>query len=224
MEAFTNCKVQYSLQVSTHGLAFFPSSHLLRLYTRLHTLLCGLPSFTTYLHIPKRYSASLSFMYSTKMHILSILSLAFVTGTVIAAPHNPSATTPRDIAATGYMAVVDKWRQQLGLTKLTFDSKLEANALKTVKDGNGQMKHELNPGTFAQVLAPGGTSDSDFENCFVGGWLCERPDLPGLNGICDTAGKGWIHTSTGHADILTSPSYSKIGCANAVGIWGCDLA
>jgi len=123
---------------------------------------------------------------------------------------------------TGYMAIVDEYRAKLGLSKLTQDATLEANALKTAQDGNGQMVHELNPGSFAQVLAPGGPDD--FKHCFVGGWLCEKPDLPGLNGECATESEGWYYTSTGHADILTSPSYSKIGCGNAGGIWGCDLA
>lgn len=111
----------------------------------------------------------------------------------------------------------------MGMSDLTYDATLEANSLKTVQDGNGQMVHELNPGSMAQVLAPG--SPSEFESCFVGGWLCEIPTLPGLDGICATESQGWSYNGeTGHADILTSSSYSKIGCANADGIWGCDLA
>ncbi|KAK3314973.1 hypothetical protein B0H66DRAFT_328863 [Apodospora peruviana] len=126
------------------------------------------------------------------------------------------------VMAAGYMDVVSDWRNRLGLKQLKLDGTLENNARKTVVEGNGKMVHQLNPGSFAQVLAPGGPND--FTHCFVGGWLCERPDMKGMNGICATEGKGWIHTSTGHADILTSGSYSKIGCANYNGIWGCDLA
>lgn len=123
----------------------------------------------------------------------------------------------------GYMDVVSEWRSKMGLSALTEDNTLQGNSLKTVQDGNGQMNHELNPGSMAQVLAPG---DADgFEKVFVGGWLCERPDLPGLDGICSTMSAGWSYGGeTGHADILSSTSYSKIGCALADGIWGCDLA
>lgn len=111
----------------------------------------------------------------------------------------------------------------MGMSSLAKDSTLEANDLKTVQDGQGTMNHELNQGTMAQVLAPG--AQDEFEKVFVGGWLCERPDLPGLNGICSTMSQGWNYNGeTGHADILTSTSYSKIGCAWADGIWGCDLA
>ena len=127
-------------------------------------------------------------------------------------------------ATGGYMDVVSKWRAAGGLSALTEDSTLQGNALKTATDGNGQMVHELNPGSFAQVLAPGDASN--FESVYVGGWLCESPNLPGLNGICSTEAQGWDHSNgeTGHADILTSTSYSKIGCALADGIWACDLA
>ncbi|KAF2243507.1 hypothetical protein BU26DRAFT_523797 [Trematosphaeria pertusa] len=132
----------------------------------------------------------------------------------------PVATAP---ASTGYMAIVDEWRAKLGLSKLTEDSQLAANAERTCAEGNGQMVHQLFSGSMAQVLAPGGPED--FEHVFVGGWLCERPDMAGMDGICATASEGWAYAGqTGHADILTSPSYSKIGCGNAGGIWGCDLA
>lgn len=95
--------------------------------------------------------------------------------------------------------------------------------MKTVQASNGQMVHQLNPGSFAQVLAPG--KPNEFEKCFVGGWLCEKPSLPGLGAaVCDAASQGWSYDGTGHADILTSPNYKKIGCANYQGIWGCDLA
>lgn len=121
-----------------------------------------------------------------------------------------------------YMAVVSKWRAAGGLKPITQSSKLEANALKTVTDGNGVMKHELNPGTMGQVLAPGNAGD--FEHVYVGGWLCEIPTLPGLDGICSTQSQGWSYDGqTGHAEILTNPQYTSIGCALYAGIWGCDF-
>jgi len=150
-----------------------------------------------------------------------------------AAPEAPSAPADTPAASASapaassndgtYMSIVAEWRSKMGMSALTEDSTLAANALKTAVDGNGQMVHELNPGSMAQVLAPGDASD--FEKCFVGGWLCEVPTLPGLDGICDTMSQGWAYGGeTGHADILSSTSYSKIGCGNADGIWACDLA
>jgi len=137
-----------------------------------------------------------------------------------------ASSTPSSDGATGYMAVVDKWRSAGGLPALTQDSQLEANALKTSTASVGGLIHELNPGTLAQVLAPG--NPGNFENVYVGGWLCEIPTLPGLNGICATAAQGWDHSDgeTGHALILTSTQYTKIGCAIAsnTDVWACDLA
>lgn len=137
--------------------------------------------------------------------------------TTTTAASTPAATTG------GYMDIVSEWRAKLGLKALECDSKLEANAEDTVVSSNGVMIHKLNPGTFGQVLAPG--SADDFEHVFVGGWLCEIPTLPGLDGVCATQSEGWSYEGqTGHAEILTSTSYSKIGCHLYAGIWGCDLA
>ncbi|KAK5446251.1 hypothetical protein LTS15_009947 [Exophiala xenobiotica] len=149
-----------------------------------------------------------------------------------AAPAQPATTTeaststPTIGSSTGdYMSIVAKWRSAGGLPALTQDSTLEGNALKTSTNSVGGLIHELNPGTMAQVLAPGSTSD--FEEVYVGGWLCEIPTLPGLDGICSTASQGWAYGGqTGHATILTSTSYTKIGCAIAsnTNVWACDLA
>ncbi|OAL31127.1 hypothetical protein AYO20_08362 [Fonsecaea nubica] len=144
-----------------------------------------------------------------------------------ASPSAPAATNAPSSGSSGgqgdYMSVVSKWRSAGGLSALSQDSKLEANALKTSTDSVGGLKHELNPGTMAQVLAPGDLSN--FESVYVGGWLCEIPSLPGLNGICSTEAQGWDHSNgeTGHAEILTSSSYSRIGCAlsSSTGVWAC---
>lgn len=139
---------------------------------------------------------------------------------------NSSPSTGASGGVGDYMSVVSQWRSAGGLPPLTQDSTLEANAQKTSTDSTNGLEHELNPGTMAQVLAPG--TVSNFESVYVGGWLCEIPTLPGLNGICATAAQGWDHSDgeTGHAQILTSTSYTKIGCAIAsnTNVWACDLA
>jgi len=146
-----------------------------------------------------------------------------------AAPSPTATSAPSSGGASGgvgdYMSVVSKWRAAGGLPGLTQDSTLEGNAMKTSTDSTNGLQHELNPGTFAQVLAPGDTSN--FESVYVGGWLCEISSLPGLDGICSTMAQGWDHSDgeTGHAEILTSTKYSKIGCAiSGTGVWACDLA
>jgi hypothetical protein len=122
-----------------------------------------------------------------------------------------------------YMVIANQWRHNLDKGSLVHDPKLESNAKDTVMSSNGRMVHKLNTGTYAQVLAPG--TAEDFEDVFVGGWLCERPNLPGLDGVCSTLSRGWDYRGqTGHADILTTAEYSKIGCGWHTGIWACDLA
>ncbi|KAJ9615393.1 hypothetical protein H2200_001468 [Cladophialophora chaetospira] len=141
------------------------------------------------------------------------------------APSAPSGGSGPSGGQDGYLDVVSKWRSAGGLPALAQDSTLEGNAMKTSSDSTNGLQHELNPGTFAQVLAPGDASN--FESVYVGGWLCEVPSLPGLNGICSTMAQGWDHSDgeTGHADILTSTKYTKIGCAlSSTGVWACDLA
>jgi hypothetical protein len=125
---------------------------------------------------------------------------------------------------SGYMAIVNQYRGIMGKSALTESSQLQANAQKTADDSGGQLKHELNPGSMAQVLAPGDASN--FESVFVGGWLCEVPSYLGSDSsICNSMSQGWNHAGqTGHADILSSDGYHNIGCALGDGIWACDLS
>lgn len=140
-----------------------------------------------------------------------------------AAEGRPSTSATSTAHAASYMITVDKWRARMGLKPLVNDARLESNAADTVLSGNGQMIHKLNPGSFGQVLAPG--NGDDFEHVFVGGWLCEIPTLPGLQNVCSTQSDGWAYNGqTGHAEILISDNYSKIGCALHAGVWCCDLA
>jgi hypothetical protein len=121
------------------------------------------------------------------------------------------------------MGVVAKWRSKMGLKALAQSTKLEGTSMDTVNSAPGVMKHKLNPGVYGQVLAEG--TAQDFEHVYLGGWLCERSNLPGLDGACEKASEGWNYQGqTGHADILTSPEYTQIGCSFSDGIWCCDLA
>ncbi|EOA88498.1 hypothetical protein ACJQWK_01699 [Exserohilum turcicum] len=147
------------------------------------------------------------------------------TPTPAPAPSPSPSPVPQAPSADSYMGIVAEWRQKLGLKALEQSDLLESNAHKVVVDGNGVMRHELNPGTYGQVLAPGEDTLEGFKKVFVGGWLCEIPTLPGLNGVCEAMSEGWAYEGqTGHAEILTNPTYSKIGCNNLKGIWCCDLA
>ena len=126
--------------------------------------------------------------------------------------------------SSGYMETVDDWMAKLGIRGLKADLQLAANAQNTSSSSGGALNHNLNTGSMAQVMAPG--NEADFESVFVGGWLCELPSLPGLgSAVCSEMGKGYDHAGqTGHAEILTSPTYASIGCGLAQGIWMCDLA
>lgn len=145
------------------------------------------------------------------------------------------------------LTTVNKWRSIYKLPTLKWDPQLEKNALKTGTDGGGvNQNHELNPGTYGQVIAPGMEKpygdlgpDSPFELSFVA-WLCEVSSDPQLKtgGVdqCDLVAKN-LHISyggTGHYEILTATRYTTIGCAFAKdpdagyetpyqGLWVCDL-
>lgn len=149
-----------------------------------------------------------------------------------AAPPKPASSSaapapaPSSAPSSGggdYIDIVNTWRKKMNLPTLQKSSKLEANAEKTCREGNGKMVHQLNEGSMGQVLAPG--KAADFEKVFVGGWLCEVPSTPGLGSeVCDKMSQGWNHAGqTGHNEILIGTKNKMIGCAIAGGIWGCDL-
>jgi hypothetical protein len=138
----------------------------------------------------------------------------------------PSTTPSTPVSGGGtsdYMAIVNKYRAVMGKAAFTESSKLEANAQDCSNSSGGQLKHKLNPGSMGQVMAPG--DFGDFESIFLGGWLCEIPSLVGGSSVCDSASQGWNHAGqTGHAEILSSDSYTQIGCATGDGMMTCDVA
>ena len=132
------------------------------------------------------------------------------------------------------------FRNLQGLPSFTWDSTLEANAAKTNKDdGGNSMTHELNAGSFAQCIAEGSDttasgSYSPFDLIYLG-WLCEIPssDLGDGCSVMEAATHMMVDTNDpGHANILRTESYTKIGCAYQAatekqiyaGLWTCDLA
>ena len=147
------------------------------------------------------------------------------------------------------LTTINKWRKVYKLPLLRWNHQLELNALKTGTDGAGQYQnHELNPGTMAQVITPGMNAkyggnlggDTPFELSYVA-WLCESSSDPELKSDgkdqCQLVSDN-LHMSyddKGHYDILTSTSYTHIGCAFAdnpdlgndtpyQGLWVCDLS
>ena len=136
-----------------------------------------------------------------------------------------SYESPAPPADNGYMGVVNEWRNKMGMPELKMNSFLQKSAEHVVMYSKGQMIHHLYDGTGGQVLAPGDAGNEGFTKVFVGGWLCEMPGLPGLNGVCNEMSKGWAYEGqTGHAKILTDPQYQYIGCALDQGIWCCDVS
>ena len=150
---------------------------------------------------------------------------------------------------SGGVSIIDtinKWRSLYNVNSLSWSDQLAANAQKTGDDNHGETEnHELNPGSFAQVITPGAQSfnndlrgDTPFELCFVG-WLCEVPSDSQLQSGTDQCALvkevlNLVFSGTGHHDILTSSNYKSVGCAftqnpNAQpgspyqGLWVCDL-
>lgn len=165
------------------------------------------------------------------MHPTQVLSLLALAGTALGSRGKIKFDTYNILktgshhevsaSAVDYLTIVNFWRSRLNnpLGPLASDGTLENNALITAQEWD-EKGHQLLPGSFAQVQAPSGPDD--FESALVGGWLCENPGLL-QDGTCDNF-PGWIHEGTGHADILTSPDYTRIGCSNANNYWVCDLA
>ncbi|KAL8639417.1 MAG: hypothetical protein Q9228_003550 [Teloschistes exilis] len=158
-------------------------------------------------------------------------------------PHADGSPTSGGVTL---LTTINKWRAKYGVPGLAWSNTLVANVQKTEQDDHGYiLQHELNPGSYAQVLAQGfntalscSAPDSPFELAYVG-WLCEVPSgvLTNDNGVnqCDKAKNclhmGYAQGEIGHWQILTNKDYRTIGCAftNAnppqsfQGLWGCDL-
>jgi len=132
------------------------------------------------------------------------------------------------------------FRKLQGYKDLVYDDTLQGNSAKTgVDNGGNKMTHELNAGSFAQCIAEGddktGSGDlSPFDMIYLG-WLCEIPDSS-LGDMCTTM-KNTVHmkvdtTDPGHANILRTASYTKMGCSyqpateqqQYAGQWTCDFA
>lgn len=121
---------------------------------------------------------------------------------------------------TEYMSFVNKWRTIIGKPTLEHDALLEGNALETSCRSPPELKHVIFKGTAQQVMCGGNLSIDDALRT----WLCERPDLPNMKTECDRFPPGWSGGLTGHADVMSSAKYTKIGCGKNNGIWTCDVA
>jgi uncharacterized protein YkwD len=166
------------------------------------------------------------------------------------APVKATVFTDSSVTLSGGKPIIQSindYRARASLPPLVWDERLVGNAAKTGRSTNGAyMEHQMNSGTFGQVLVQGvddgGTcgrnmgSYTPFELYFYS-WLCENPSDPGIAGQCPTVlSMSRIDSmgQTGHWEILSSRQYKKIGCAftrnpNAPsctgfdGIWACDL-
>ena len=156
------------------------------------------------------------------------------------------ARAPPSSGGVSILTTINKWRKLYNVNTLTWSDQLAANAAKTGKDDGGvNENHELNPGSYAQVIAPSSQSfsqdlkgDTPFELTYVA-WLCEvssDPQLQTGTNQCALVNSvlHYSYSDTGHHDILVSTSYKSIGCAftqnpNAQagspyqGLWICDL-
>lgn len=163
-----------------------------------------------------------------------------------AAPEASPAPVADDGSDASILAVANKYRSLYGLPAFKWSSQLKANAAKTGEDNGGvNMNHELNSGSMGQVITPGLATASPsvdlgglspFEAAYLS-WMCEKSSDSEISKFCPImqSAMHMMYSSTGHYDILTSSSYSSIGCkfvANPAasssspyqGIWTCDVA
>ncbi|MDI1485245.1 MAG: hypothetical protein OHK93_000382 [Ramalina farinacea] len=152
-------------------------------------------------------------------------------------PVSSPATSSGGDSGNAMLDSFNKMRAQWNpaLKPYTWDATLAANAAKTVKDDGGSvMTHELNPGSNAQCIAEGSDGNgadgrTGFEQA-AAMWMCEKPA-----GSLDCGSAKNSNGDTGHADIISSGSYSTVGCAYQAsttggtatgdgqkGLWACD--
>jgi hypothetical protein len=215
-----------SLEISTFGYLILNSNFLFAAHSCFHfDIARPLSSSITIPIFQHSYPTNTKlFSEPTVENMVSfkIVSFLAMAGTAIALPGQVTEAKLAIRQAPAYMSIVNEYRTKLGLPTLAYDPELEANDRRTCVEGNGQLIHKLYSPTLAQVLAQGNMDQ--FKHIFVGGWLCERPNMPGLGNECATESQGWYYGGqTGHADILISTAYTRIGCASAGGVTGCDL-
>ena len=106
--------------------------------------------------------------------------------TSVAPAPTPSAPGTSDgsplSGGVSLLTTINKYRTRYNVNTLAWSAQLQANAQKTGDDDGGvNQVHELNPGSYAQVISPGATSypasddlqrDTPFELTFSA-WLCE---------------------------------------------------
>ncbi|KAF1988426.1 hypothetical protein K402DRAFT_391657 [Aulographum hederae CBS 113979] len=129
----------------------------------------------------------------------------------------------------------------------TWSGQLQGNALKTGAATGGRfMRHQLNRGSYGQVLILGVDDKACNRNMgeytpfelYYYSWLCEVPNSPGLSKqMCDDIirmSRTVVAGQRGHHDLLSSKAYKTIGCAFAPNtgvqqcagwksVWACDL-
>ncbi|KAF2839744.1 hypothetical protein M501DRAFT_1015837 [Patellaria atrata CBS 101060] len=147
-------------------------------------------------------------------------------------PPASSGNQGPQVDGVNILEVANYWRAKAGKAPFKWDDELASISQETtdINQGGVQMKHH--PGArhnTAEVICPGPNFSNQelkaiggnaFEAVYTG-WLCEVP----TSALTNDGGINWcsevvsdilslnVAGQTGHADILNSDSYSKIGCA-----------
>jgi hypothetical protein len=160
-------------------------------------------------------------------------------------PSSPSDGSPLS-GGVSVLSTCNKFRDMYNLKGFKWSTQLASNAGKTGRLNNGVTEnHSLFEGSFAQVITPGLNSDisgvnlqgfTPFEMAYLS-WMCEVSSDSQISKMCPNmqSSMHMEYSETGHYDILTSASYSSIGCTfthnpNAAsnspyqGLWICDFA
>ena len=150
-------------------------------------------SSATLIHISTPISSATSTPKTTSIRTLTPRPHPITTSTPVQPPTTSAAPAPTPSApgtsdgsplsgGVSLLTTINKYRKLYNINTLTWSAQLQANAQKTGNDDGGVNEvHELNPGSYAQVIAPGAQSfpastnlegDTPFELTFAA-WLCE---------------------------------------------------
>jgi len=208
---------------------------------------------STWTEAPAAPTTTTTSSSTSPSHSSTSVYVAPTTSTSSVGQHAATSTSSGALAdstsSASLIQTINKYRHDASLPTFTWNDTLATNAQDTCNASGGtSLTHHLYPGSYGQVMVYGATDDiacgesTDGQTSFGlawYSWLCEYPSGAGLGAeFCKNiyaASNIDNEGQTGHYEILSSSSYSQIGCgfyANPkssvcdkfAGVWTCDVA